>query len=153
MDIKTAFPVLLPKAIDWAVREEEQVMISGRILTARESAWARQVGVKYPERIRVALVQTLPLPKDPDLRAAALQTGILGSRMVGLTLGYSVFVCNGHETPRLLTHEFRHVYQYEQAGSIAAFLPGYLLQIVQFGYDNAPFEKDATAYENISNLT
>jgi hypothetical protein len=123
------------------------VTISGRVLTEREQELARGVGVAKPEKIRVTLVETLPLPKEPILRAAALQAGLLGPNMVGLTLGYAVFVCKGHETPRLLTHEFRHVYQYEQAGSIAAFLPGYLQQVVQLDYANTSFEKDAKAHE------
>jgi hypothetical protein len=68
--------------------------------------------------------------------------------MVGLTLGYAVFICTGYNTNlRLLRHEFRHVHQYERAGSIAAFLPAYLGQIVQFGYHNAPLEQDARAHE------
>jgi hypothetical protein len=32
-------------------------------------------------------------------------------------------------------------------GSIAAFLPTYLQQIVDFGYANAPFEVDARRHE------
>jgi hypothetical protein len=64
--------------------------------------------------------------------------------MIGLTLGYAVLVCRDHEArPRVLSHEFRHVHQYEVAGSIAAFLPGYLQQIVAHGYANAPLEIDA----------
>lgn len=38
-------------------------------------------------------------------------------------------------------------HQYEQAGSIAAFLPRYLQQIVTVGYNNAPFEIDARSHE------
>jgi hypothetical protein len=67
--------------------------------------------------------------------------------MAGLTLGYAVFVCRGHETRRLLSHEFRHVFQYEQNGAIAGFLPLYLQQIVTMGYQNAPLEMDARAHE------
>jgi hypothetical protein len=88
------------------------------------------------------------MPQDPSLQAAAVQTGLLGPGMVGLTLGYSVFVCRGHEARRLLAHEFRHVFQYEQNGSIAGFLPVYLQQIVALGYRNAPFEVDACAHES-----
>jgi len=87
-----------------------------------------------------------PVPHSPEILAATL-TGFLDPGMVGLTLGHSVFICRGHETVRLLSHEFRHVYQYEQAGSIADFLPGYLLQIVQRGYAATTFETDAIAYE------
>ncbi len=120
---------------------------SGRVLTERERELARGVGVANPEKIRITPIDALPLPEDPVLRAAALQAGLLTPNMVGLTLGHSVFVCKGHENIRLLTHEFRHVYQYEQAGSIAGFLPGYLQQVVQFGYANTVFEKDARAHE------
>ena len=149
MDLQTALPLLLPKAVAWAEEQARQVASSGRTLTERERELARRVGVTQPEGIRVALVETLPLSDDPALRAAALQAGLLGPGMVGLTLGHSVFICRGHDTPRLLTHEFRHVYQYQEAGSIAAFLPGYLQQIVQFGYAKAAFEKDAKAHERV----
>ncbi len=147
MDLEAALPLLLPKAIAWAEDQAARVGGSGRTLTDRERELARGVGVTQPERIRVGLVEALPMPEDPALRAAAVQTGLLGPGMVGLTLGHSVFICKSHETVRLLSHEFRHVYQYEQAGSIAAFLPGYLKQIVQFGYAGAPLEHDARAHE------
>ncbi|MGH9315852.1 MAG: hypothetical protein ACRD1P_01925 [Thermoanaerobaculia bacterium] len=147
MDLQAALPLLLPKAIAWAEEQALQVASSGRAPSERERELARGVGVAQPERIRVALVDALPLPEDPALRAAALQAGLLGPGMVGLTLGHSVFICRGHETFCLLSHEFRHVHQYEQAGSIAAFLPGYLQQVVQLGYANTAFEKDARAHE------
>jgi hypothetical protein len=92
-------------------------------------------------------VDSLPLPEEANLKAAALQTGLLGPGMVGLTLGYSVFICRGHQTRRLLSHELRHVHQYEAHGSIAKFLPVYLQQIAEVGYANAPFEIDAREHE------
>lgn len=147
MDLQAALPLLLPKTIAWVEEQARQVASSGRALTKHEWELARGVGVAQPERIRVALVDTLPLPEDPTLLAAALQAGLLGPGMVGLTLGHSVFICKGHETLRLLSHEFRHVHQYEQAGSIAAFLPPYLQQVVQLGYANTVFEKDARDHE------
>jgi hypothetical protein len=109
---------------------------------------ALSVGVQAPEKIRVGVVTRLPLPDDPLLRSAAVQAGLLGSNMIGLTLGYAVVVVTGHETdPRLLSHEFRHVYQYEAAGSIEAFLTRYLAEVVQFGYAAAPSEVDARHHE------
>jgi len=104
---------------------------------------ARRAGVKKPELIRTKIVEQLPLPADPLLREAALQTGLLGPGMIGLTLGYSILIVRGHLTHRLLSHECRHVYQYESHGSIASFLPVYLEQIATVGYQNAPFERDA----------
>lgn len=147
MDLEAELPALLPRAIAWAEGEANLVAQTGQTLTDTSQALARKVGVTHVDLIRVAIVESLPMPTDPDLRAAAVQTGLLGPSMAGLTLGYSVFARHGHVTWRLLSHEFRHVFQYEQAGSIAAFLPIYLHQIVRVGYANAPMELDARAYE------
>ena len=67
--------------------------------------------------------------------------------MAGLTLGYSILICHGQMCRRLLSHECRHVFQYEQAGSIASFLPRYLESVIQVGYWDCPFERDARAHE------
>ena len=139
--------MLLPAAIAWAEARAKQAAKAGEALTAAEQEIARQVGVRQPERVRVEIVDSLPLPEDPTLRTAALAAGLLGPGMVGLTLGHSIFVCRGHKDRRLLSHELRHVHQYEQHGSIAAFLPVYLKQIVDVGYANAPLEADARAHE------
>jgi hypothetical protein len=68
--------------------------------------------------------------------------------MIGITFSHGIYVRrSGSGNPRVLSHEFRHVYQYEQAGSIAAFLPEYLRQIVTVGYASAPLERDAREHE------
>ena len=147
MDLNATLPDLLPKVISWAEAEAARGAGAGRELTEREREFARKVGVRHPERIRVITVDALPMPTDPPLRASAEQTGFLDPGMVGLTFGHSVFICRGHEAARLLSHEFRHVYQYEQAGSIADLLPAYLLQIVEHGYAATTFETDARAHD------
>jgi len=147
MELRQALPHLLPGAIAWAEARARKAAEVGEPLTPSEQEVARVVGVRKPELVRVETVESLPLPDDPTLRAAAVQAGLLGAGMVGLTLGYAVFVCRGHKTRRLLSHELRHVHQYEQNGSIAGFLPLYLKQVIEAGYHNAPFEADARAHE------
>lgn len=147
MDLRAELSTLLPLAISWAESQSQQVQTYGLALADRSVALARSVGVRRPDLVRVASVPALPLPDDAQLRAAAARTGLLGPNAVGLTLGYGVLVVSGHESPRLLSHELRHVHQYENAGSIAAFLSLYLRQIVEFGYHDAPLERDARAHE------
>jgi hypothetical protein len=147
MDLQAELPMLLPRAIAWAEAQAAEVAHSGIALTNPLLEIARSVGVAQAELIRVALVDSLPVPQDPLLREAASQAGLLRPDMVGRTLWYSVFIRRGHDTLRVISHEFRHVYQYEQAGSIAAFLPIYLAQVIQVGYENAPLEQDARAHE------
>ena len=88
MDLQAALPLLLPKAIAWAVEQAQHAATAGRSLTAVEEQIARSVGVVNPERVRVLIVDALPLPVEHALRAAALQAGLLGPGMVGLTLGF-----------------------------------------------------------------
>lgn len=150
MDLATLLPIITPRAIAWAEAQSQLVLAHGTALSQLGRSLALSVGVREPTRIRLRVVTSLPLPDDPLLRQAAVETGLLGPNMIGLTLGYAVLVVAGHDAdPRLLSHEFRHVYQYEVAGSIAAFLPRYLAEIVQFGYDLAPSEVDAREYEHI----
>jgi hypothetical protein len=108
---------------------------------------AMKVGVKHPEKVRVLEVSSLPLPENLILREAAISTGLIGPDMVGLTLGHSIYICSGHMTKCLLSHELRHVHQYEVFESIEGFLTEYLSQIVTYGYTDSPLEVDARSNE------
>jgi hypothetical protein len=148
-DLATVLPKLLPQAIEWVELRSAEILSRGKPLTAAGIGIARSVGVLDPKRIRVELVENLPLPDDQLLRDVALQTGLIDPDMAGGAFGYGIYACIDHATNRLLAHECRHVFQYEVAGSIAAFLPAYLQEIVENGYFECPFEVDARQYEFI----
>ena len=146
-DLRSLLAQLLAPAIAWAEMQSRQAEQEGQNLSPTGLEIAKRAGVKRPELIRIKTVDQLPLPVEPLLQQAAVETGSFGPGVVGLTLGHSIFVVRGHMTPRLLAHECRHVYQYESCGSIADFLPVYLEQIATVGYQNAPLEQDARAHE------
>lgn len=146
-DLAAILPSVIPKAVEWAEQRAAEILFLGKPLSDSNIVLASRVGVANPGIIRVLLVPHVPLPTDPLLHQVALETGLLGSNTVGLTLGHSIYLCNGHDSLRLLSHECRHVQQYEQAGSIAAYLPKYLAQVAEFGYHAAPYEVDARAHE------
>ena len=148
MDLAAALPTLMPRAITWAAQQAALSAQRGRTLTPVLIQLAQFVKVRRPENIRVDIVDSMPLPDDELLRAAALQVGLFGREMAGLTLGYSVLVKRGCENDMtLLSHEFRHVSQYEACGSIDAFLGVHLRHLVAYGYEDSPFEVDARAHE------
>lgn len=147
VDLIAVLPKILPKAINWAEAESENILLTGVALGKTGLQFAKAVGVTKPELIRVSIVKTIPLPDDEELRNVALQTGLLGPKTVGLTLGYGIYICYGYATNRLISHECRHVYQYEIAGSIGKFLPVYLKQIATIGYYDSPLEIDARKHE------
>lgn len=147
-DISAQLPALAPRAIAWAEQQSAVVARTGIALTAAQRQLARSVGVREPERIRLLVVERFPLPQEAEVRAAAMRIGLARPSIAGLTLGHSVMVRRGFESEaRLLSHEFRHVSQYETHGGIASFLAQHLKDLAQFGYEDSPFEVDARAHE------
>lgn len=141
LDLRIALPRVLPKAITWAEDQYALIAQAGQPLNDLQLAVAKKIGVVHPESIRVAEVSCLPQPEDPELRDAVLAAELFGSCLVGMTFGYGIYVCQGYASFNLLSHEFRHVQQYEKAGSIAAFLPRDIEQIVEaLGYNAAPLK-------------
>ncbi|MBL1141901.1 MAG: hypothetical protein HND53_07725 [Proteobacteria bacterium] len=147
MDLLYQLQMLLPLAIKWAEEHSEKIQNEGTPLTAEEIKLAKQVGVTNPEKVKILEVAEIPMPENEELNEAAVQIGFLNESMTGLTLGHSIYICNGQNTTRLLSHELRHVYQYETFGSISEFLIEYLKQIVFVGYENSILEQDARNHE------
>lgn len=146
-DLAAELPHLLPKAIAWAEARSAEIAAAGAPLSPFELRLAHLVGVQQPERVRISQVREIPQPQDPELQRAVAATGFIGPRTIGLTLGYGIYIVAGHSSNRLVSHECRHVYQYEMAGSIRNFLYVYLAQIAAAGYEAAPLEMDARAHE------
>jgi hypothetical protein len=67
--------------------------------------------------------------------------------MTGLTLGHAIFIRHGFLDYRIISHESRHVHQYEKYGGIELFLPVYLAEVVSVGYAASSFEEDARRHE------
>jgi Domain of unknown function (DUF4157) len=144
MDLLTELPRLLPLAVAWAEEYSTLILHTGLPLSEPELALARLVGVQSAGRVRVLAVPLIPAPSEPTLAAACAQLQFLGPNTAGLTLGPGIFVKQGLESDRvLLAHELRHVAQYEQYPSIAAYLSVYIPELLRFGYAQAPMELDA----------
>ena len=140
--------VIAPRVVTWAEKFSAEGRAKGVALTAAQQRIARASGVRDPASIRIVVVDRIPLPDEPELRAAALKVGLSQSSALGMTLGYAVVVVRGYEgNVRLLSHEFRHVAQYEACGGIAPFLTMHLADLAAFGYEDSPFEVDARAHE------
>jgi len=139
---------LLPLAVEWAESRSREILETGTPLTSHELQLARYVGVQHPERVRIKIVSAVPLPETRELPAAALQAELIGPLNHGLTVGNGIYLVERYIDDRLKRHELRHVYQYERAGSIEAFLAKYVADVLRLGHSNAPDEIDARAWEN-----
>lgn len=137
------------RAIEWARDQASAALRTGKPLPAELQAIAKGNGVKLPQNIRLVVVDEIPLPREQPLAGAAARLGLASSWAAGLTLGYAVIVARGYEADaRILSHELRHVAQYETCGGIARFLGVHLADMLERGYQDSRFEVDARAHEH-----
>jgi hypothetical protein len=134
---------LIGKAAVWAEEQSNFILENGTALSNPEIELAKKVGVEHPELVRILEVDTIPAPTDSELKKIAETTGLFNPNLAGITFYYGIYIKKGEKSNRLVSHELRHVYQYEKAGSIKEFLKEYVQQLLSVGYENAPLELDA----------
>jgi len=143
-----ALTELHPLVSAWVEDQERLIMEQGEALTVAELRIAAAAGVLHPERVRLLAVAKTPLPEEKTLRRAAQAFGFVSEMTDGLTAGYGFFVRESRRhDPVLVAHELAHVAQYERYGGVHGFLAKYLAEINEYGYDAAPLELEAVAFE------
>src|SRR5689334_14243681 len=61
--------VLLPRVLAWANTQAAHIARHGEPLNAASLTLASRVGVVHPERIRILVVPTVPVPEEPGVAA------------------------------------------------------------------------------------
>lgn len=117
----------------------------GRPLDTGELFAAEMVGVKHPEKVRVAMVDAMP--QVPDTLKELASEFLNPEHAIGLTLGHVILIRKDAYSRKLMQHELRHVQQVEQHGGAHEFMTQYVMEVVKHGYENAPLERDAVAHE------
>ena len=138
---------LLQAAHVWAEGKSQEILQAGEALREDEFALAKEVGVLQPEQVKILEVDEIPSLEDEVLIEIADQAGLSFSRSKGMTLGYGIYIVKGYRSARLVSHELRHVFQYEEAGSLQEFLKRYIAELQTYGYQDAPLEIDAKNHE------
>lgn len=127
IDPKT-FEDLLPLAYQWTKAQEEFVLAHGSPLGPQHMADARRAGVRDCERIRVLVVDRIPLPESGELAEAARRAHIItgDTRCVGF--GHAILIrAEAWGDRELLLHNFVHVAQCERSGGLEQWIRQYLL--------------------------
>ena len=121
------FEHLLPFAWQWCKATEEFVLARGAPLGPRHMADARLAGVQDCSKIRVLVVDRIPLPDDPELAEAARRTGILTNDTRCVAFGHAVIIRDDSWSDReLLVHNLVHIAQCERSGGLEAWVNQYL---------------------------
>jgi hypothetical protein len=121
------FEHVLPLAYEWAKKQEEVVLARGNPLGARHAADARLAGVKASDRVRVLVVDRIPVPDDPVLAEAARRIGIItkDTRCVGF--GHALIIrADAWNDRELILHNLVHIAQCERTGGLEQWVRSYL---------------------------
>ena len=159
----------------WAERVVSEA--EGQPLNAPQTEIAKRVGIKNPENVRIVLCEKLPAPDDSEIReayfradffslAVALTIGhviwvkrsenkppVAGLINAGSTSRYDLDriwlnrQADNQISRLVLSHELRHVQQYEAVGSIALCTAKMLHELSRAGYVDSRYERDARNYE------
>ena len=121
------FEKLLPQAYDWAKQLEEFVLGHGHPL-GHTHAWdAHLAGVHDCARVRVLVVDRIPLPDDPKLAEASRRFRIITEETRCMGIGHALIVRGDSWNDReLILHNLVHVAQCERAGGLEQWVRQYL---------------------------
>jgi hypothetical protein len=126
IDQKT-FEQLSPLAYEWAKAQEEFVLTRGAPLGPSPTADARRVGVQDCDRVKVLVVDRIPLPDNEELADAARRAHIITEASRGVAIGHGIIIradCWGDR--ELLVHQLVHVAQCERSGGLEPWVREYL---------------------------
>ena len=124
---RETFEYLLPRAYEWAKAREEFVLARGMPLGARHAADAQLAGVQDYARIRVLVVDRMPLPEDPELAEAAKRVGIITEDTRCAGFGHAMIIrADAWNDRELMLHNFVHIAQCERSGGLEEWVRQYL---------------------------
>ena len=121
------FERFAPLAYQWAKKQEAYILKHGAPLASQQIADAHRAGVQDPARVRVLVVDRIPLPDDPELAEAARRAQIITDASRGVAIGYGIIIrADSWQNRELLLHQLVHVAQCERSGGLEPFVAEYL---------------------------
>ena len=126
IDHKT-YEQLLPLVYEWTKAQEQFILAEGAPLTTEQVADARRVGVQDCSRVRVLVVDRIPLPDNSELADAARRAQIITAASSGVAIGHAIMIRADRWGDReLLLHNLVHVAQCERVGGLKKWVYDYL---------------------------
>jgi hypothetical protein len=122
------FERLAPLACHWAKSQEAYILKHGVPLTSDQLADARHAGVENTARVRVLLVDRIPMPDDKELADAARRAQIITDSSKAVAIGHGIIVrADSWQSRELLLHQLVHIAQCERSGGLEPFVSEYLM--------------------------
>jgi hypothetical protein len=122
------FDRLAPLAYPWAKSQEAYILKHGAPLTQEQVADARRAGVEDTTRVRILVVDRIPMPDNKELADAARLAQIITDSSKAVAIGHGIIVrADSWQNRELLLHQLVHVAQCERSGGLEPFVTEYLM--------------------------
>ena len=133
-----------PLAFQWAKTQEDAILTHGVPLSPRQIADAERVGVADPARVRVLVVDRIPMPDDAELAEAASRSQIITESSRAVALGHGIIIrADAWQDRELMLHQLVHVAQCERTGGLQAFVGIYLCDRTHTEFSVGSLEEQA----------
>ena len=117
----------MPLAYEWAKAQEEFILAHGHPLGTTHTWDAQLAGVEDCARVRVLVVDRIPLPDDPKLAEAAHRLRIITEDTRCMGFGHALIIRGDAWNDReLILHNLVHIAQCERAGGLEQYVRLYL---------------------------
>lgn len=117
----------MPVAYEWAKAQEQFVLARGVPLGARYTDDARRIGIQDYSRVRMLVVDRIPLPTHPGLAEAARRTGIVTEDTRCIGFGHALIIrVDAWGDRELVVHNLVHIAQCERSGGLEQWVSQYL---------------------------
>ena len=114
-------------AVQWAENQEALILKYGGPLRPAQIADALRVNVQDVERIRLLVVDRIPLPDDAEIAEIARRSQIMTEASRCVTVGHGIIIrADCWQDRELLAHALVHVAQCERSGGLGSFVAEYL---------------------------
>lgn len=132
---------LAPVIARWSTRREREITAAGSPLPGSLQAFAADLGIEDPTRVRLQLATQVPLPVPALCIRLARRIGLPVFHPAGMALGLGICALRADDS--LLRHELVHVAQYQRLGGHLPFMRQYLFECLHDGYADSPLETEA----------
>jgi hypothetical protein len=140
---------LMDEVYKFALKSEAYALKHGRKLTTNEMKYAKYIGVKHSEKVRVLFTSDFPVPENKEVLKGFKELGFDSMLVGGVTYRYGIFIKDSWfmnifgDLEYILSHELIHVRQVEKTNNWKTYTRQYLIQAFSYEYFEIPYEHEA----------
>ena len=114
--LKEKMKSVMPSYEPWLAEVEQKFAIIGELPSESDLDWAKRLGIKNINNIRIYKTEFFPMPQDGELLSDLELLGWGSPHEDARTMGYTIFIRPETDTPKLRAEKIAEIYIMENMG-------------------------------------